>query len=280
MRVSTNQIYQVSTDALNSNLASSTTEQQRISSGIRIDAVSQDIAAVTQASGLLAVKAQASIFNSNLDELDMRYSESDQSLSVIHGALGRISEALAQSQNAALSSSDRSALGVIIQSDAAAIAAELRRSDSQGRPLYSGGVADANHPALLVRPGQTLSAEITLSQADQDSIAALAGSGWATGTGLASSTSAQRADAHSLVKRLQASALDARQQVGGRWQLVSTYQNENQAVSDAANVARTNLVGTDMVKSISDLSVFSAQLQAARSLFVRISANSLFDSLR
>ncbi len=280
MRVSTNQIYQVSTDALNSNLASSTTEQQRISSGIRIDAVSQDIAAVTQASGLLAVKAQAAIFNSNLDELEMRYSESDQSLSVIHDALGRISEALAQSRNAALSASDRRALGVTIQSDAAAIAAELKRSDSQGRPLYSGGVADANHPALLVRPGQTLSAEITLSQADQDSIAALAGSDWATGTGLASSTSAQRADAHSLVTRMQASALEARQQVGGRWQLVSTYQNENQAVSDAANIARTNLVGTDMVKSISELAVFSAQLQAARSLFVRISANSLFDSLR
>ena len=80
--------------------------------------------------------------------------------------------------------------------------------------------------------------------------------------------------------RLQASALDARQQVGGRWQLVSTYQNENQAVSDSANTARTSLVGTDLVKSISDLTLFSAQLQAARSLFGRISANSLFDSLR
>ncbi len=280
MRVSTNQIYQVSTDALNSSLASSTAEQQRISSGNRIDAVSQDVAAVTQASGLLAVKAQAAIFNSNLDELDMRYAESDQSLSVIHGALGRISEALAQSRNAALSASDRSALGVTIQSDAAAIAAELKRSDSQGRPLYSGGVADANRPALLVRPGQTLGAEITLSQADQDSIAALAGSGWASGAGLASSTNEQRAAAQALVTRLQASALDARQQVGGRWQLVSTYQNENQAVSDSANTARTSLVGTDLVKSISDLTLFSAQLQAARSLFGRISANSLFDSLR
>lgn len=280
MRVSTNQTYQASTDALTSSLASSTTEQQRISSGIRIDAVSQDVTAVTQASSLSAVKAQAAIFNSNLDELDSRYAQSDQSLSVIHDALGRMVEALAQSQNAALSDRDRSALGVTIQGDAAAIAAELKRLDSQGRPLYSGGLADADHPALLVRPGQTLGVEITLSQADQDSIAALAGSAWATGAGLATSTSAQRADAQALVARLQDSALGARQQVGGRWQLVSTYQNENQTVSDAATAARTSLVGTDMVKSISDLSLYSAQLQAARSLFGRISANSLFDSLR
>jgi hypothetical protein len=255
-------------------------EQKRISSGVRIDTASQDVTAVTQASSLSAVKAQAAIFGRNLDDLDSRYAQSDQSLSVIHDALGRIAEALAQSQNAALSDSDRRALGATIQGDAEAIAAELKRSDSQGRALYSGGVADADHPELLVRPGQTLAAEITLSQDDQNSILALAGNDWANGAGLAMSTSSQRVDAQALVRRLQDAALGARQEVGGRWQLVSTYQSENQTVSDSATAALTSLVGTDMVKSIADLSLYSAQLQAARSLFGRISANSLFDSLR
>ena len=41
--------------------------------------------------------AQAAVYNANLNELDMRYAESDQSLSVVHDALGAISELLARS---------------------------------------------------------------------------------------------------------------------------------------------------------------------------------------
>ena len=254
--------------------------QQRIASGVRIDAVSQDITAVTQASGLQQAIAQAAVYNANLNELDMRYAESDQSLSVVHDALGAISELLARSRNGALSASDRNALGVAIRGHVDEVVAELSRSDSQGRPLYSGGVADADHPVLLVRPGQTLGSEISLGQDLQARMSALRDAAWAGGPGLAAGVDADRAAALAEVSDLQSAALAARQAVGGRWELVLGFQDANQSVADAARVARSTLVDTDIAKSAADLATYTAQLQAARAMFSRIQSTSLFDVIR
>lgn len=254
--------------------------QRHIASGVRIDAVSQDITAVTQASGLQQAIAQAAVYNANLNELDMRYAESDQSLSVVHDALGAISELLARSRNGALSASDRNALGVAIRGHVDEVVAELSRSDSQARPLYSGGVSDADHPALLVRPGQTLGSEISLGQDLQARMSALRDAAWASGPGLAAGVDADRAAALSEVSDLQSATLAARQAVGGRWELVLGFQDANQSVADAARVARSTLVDTDIAKSAADLATYTAQLQAARAMFSRIQSTSLFDVIR
>ncbi len=260
--------------------AAQTRVNQQITSGVQFDAVSQNAVAVTQASGLQQVMAQSGVYKANLNELDGRYAESDQSLSVIHDSLGRIAEALGQSRNGALSTNDRTALGVTIQGEVAAIAAELARKDSQGRAMFSGGSADADHPALQVRPGQTLATAIPLSAADQASLSALGSASWTSGPGLAGSSDAQRASAVALVAGLQDAALGARQAVGGSWALVGNYQDANQSVADGAQVSRSALIETDVAKSAADLATYTAQLQAARALFSRIQSTSLFDIIR
>jgi len=280
MRVSTSQMFQVSTGSMSKTSSELTKVQQQIASGVRIDAVSQDTVAVTQASRLQQVKAQAAVYNANLNELDMRYGESDQSLSIVHDALASIQSALIQSRNGALGGSELTAIGTGIQNDIATVTAELSRRDSQGRPLYSSALVDADHPALQVQPGQTMASEITLSKVDQDSLAALQTATWATAAGMAASTDADRADALTQIAGLQSAALAARQVVGGRWQQVAHYQEANQSVSDATDLARSGLMDTDIAKSATDLALYSAQLQAARSMFARIQANSLFDVLR
>ena len=280
MRVSTSQMFQVSTGSMSKTSSALTRVQQQIASGVRIDAVSQDAVAVTQASRLQQVKAQAAVYNANLTELDMRYGESDQSLSIVHDSLANIQSALIQSRNGTLGASELTAIGAGIQNDIASIAAELSRPDSQGRPLYSSAVVDADHPALQVQPGQTMASEITLSKADQDSLTALQTATWATAAGLAASTDADRAAALTQIAGLQSAALAARGVVGGRWQQVVHYQDANQAVSDGADIARSGLMDTDIAKSATDLALYSAQLQAARSMFARIQGNSLFDVLR
>jgi flagellin-like hook-associated protein FlgL len=146
--------------------------------------------------------------------------------------------------------------------------------------LYSSAVVDADHPALQVQPGQTMASEITLSEADQSSLTELQTATWATADGMAASTDAERAEALTQIDGLQSAALAARQVVGGRWQQVTNYQDANQAVSDGADIARSGLMDTDIAKSATDLALYSAQLQAARSMFARIQANSLFDVLR
>ena len=280
MRVSTSQMFQVSTGSMSTASSALTRVQQQVASGVRIDAVSQDVVAVTQASRLQQVKAQAAVYNANLTELDMRYGESDQSLRIVHDSLANIQSALIQSRNGTLGAGELTAIGTGIQNDIASITAELSRPDSQGRPLYSSAVVDADHPALQVQPGQTMASEITLSKADQDSLTALQTATWATAAGLAASTDADRAAALTQIAGLQSAALAARQVVGGRWQQVVNYQDANQAVSDGADIARSGLMDTDIAKSATDLALYSAQLQAARSMFARIQGNSLFDVLR
>jgi flagellin-like hook-associated protein FlgL len=254
--------------------------QQSISSGLRNDAVSQDITAVTKASGLQEVIEQAGVHNANLDELDMIYAESDQSLSVVHDALSSISELLGRSRNGALSASDRNALGVAIGGHVDQVFAELARNDSQGRPLYSGGVADVDHPTLLVRPGLTMGTAIPLTQDLQDRMTALRSAAWASGPGLSGGIDADRAAALAEVADLQSAALAARQSVGGRWELVLGLQEANQAVADNARTARSKLVDTDIAEAAADLATYTAQLQAARAMFSRIQSTSLFDVIR
>jgi len=273
-------MFQVSTSSMSASSSALTKVQQRVASGNRVDAVSQDAVAVNQASRLQQVKSQAGVYNANLEELDLRYSQSDQSLSMIHDSLVRIGEALVQSRNGSLGASDLTGLGTVIENEVLSINSELSRQDSQGRPLYSGGLVDANHPTLQVQPGQTMTSEIALSQADQDSLAALKTATWTTAAGMAVSTDADRAAAVTQIAGFQSSVLATRQVLGGRWQLVAHYQDANQAVSDSAEVARSGLMDTDIAKSATDLALYSAQLQAARSMFARIQANSLFDVLR
>jgi len=273
-------MFQVSTGSMSTTSSALTRVQQQVASGVRIDAVSQDAVAVTQASRLQQAKAQAAVYNANLSELDMRYGESDQSLTIVHDSLASIQSALIQSRNGVMGPRELAALGTGIQNDIASIKAELSRQDSHGRPLYSNAVVDANHPALQVQPGQTMASEITLSEEDQNSLTELETATWATSDGMAASTDAERAEALTQIDGLQSAALAARQVVGGRWQQVTNYQDANQAVSDAADIARSGLMDTDIAKSATDLALYSAQLQAARSMFARIQANSLFDVLR
>jgi flagellar hook-associated protein 3 FlgL len=273
-------MFQVSTGSMSTASSALTRVQQQVASGVRIDAVSQDVVAVTQASRLQQVKAQAAVYNANLTELDMRYGESDQSLRIVHDSLASIHSALMQSRNGTLGPRELAALGTGIQNDIASITAELSRPDSQGRPLYSSAVVDDDHPALQVQPGQTMASEITLSEEDQNTLTELQTATWATAEGMADSTDAERAEALTQIEGLQSAALAARQVVGGRWQQVVNYQDANQAVSDGADIARSGLMDTDIAKSATDLALYSAQLQAARSMFARIQGNSLFDVLR
>lgn len=278
MRVSTAQMYQVPADAVGSGSAAMAREIARISSGRSVDAVSQDVAAVSQASRLTQVKARTDVHSANLAELDMRYAEADLSLSAIGDALLRMGEALARSRNGALANDAQNALSTGLQMEAQAIVAELGRRDSQGRPIYSGGVADPDHPALEVRPGQTLPSEVTLGAEPQAALAGLIKQDWVLA--LSSTNDAQRAAAAEQVEALRTAVVDARGAVGSRWSLVGSYQDANQGVADAAVAARSSLMDTDLAQAASDLATYSAQLQAARSMFGRIESTSLFDLIR
>ena len=252
--------------------------QVRIARGTRIDAVSQDVSAVTQASQLQQLKAQAGVYAENLAALDTQYAQSDQSMGTLGDSLGHISDLLVHSRNGTLGAAELKLLGEGIKQSVVAVNAELARTDSQGRPLYSSGLADAAHPALQVQPGVTLASEISLTASDQSELSSLGSSAWATNLG--DSTDAARRDAQAMVSRLQSAVLEARSSVGARWQLVATYQDANQSIGIVTEQARSKLLDTDVAQSAFDLALYTAQLTAARSLFGRIQSNTLFDVLR
>jgi flagellin-like hook-associated protein FlgL len=278
MRVSTSQIYQVPADAMSSASVAASLVNRRIASGKRIDAASQDAGAVTRASQQQQLKSETVVFADNLNALDSQYSQVDQSTGNLSDSLAYLGTLLVQSQNGSFSSNEVSIVGDSIKQEMALIKIELARTDSQGRPLYSAGVADAAHPALQVLPGLMMGTEIPLSAADQTALTAITTADWSTNLG--ATTSTQRADAMVKVQQLFESVNRARGAVGARWQQVQTYQDINNTAGLAATEAKSNLMDTDIAQSASDLATYQAQLQAARSLFSRISSNTLFDVLR
>jgi len=251
---------------------------RRIASGKRIDAASQDAGAVTRASQQQQLKSETVVFTDNLNALDSQYSQVDQSTGNLSDSLAYLGTLLIQSQNGSYSSNEVGIVGDSIKQEMALIKIELARTDSQGRPLYSAGVSDAAHPALQVLPGLMMGTEIPLSEADQTALTAITTADWSTNLG--ATTSTQRADAMVQVQQLFESVNRARGAVGARWQQVQTYQDINNTAGLAATEAKSNLIDTDIAQSASDLATYQAQLQAARSLFSRISSNTLFDVLR
>lgn len=278
MRVSTSQIYQVPADAMSSSSAAASQANRRIASGTRIDAASQDAGAVTRASQHQQLKAETVVFGDNLNALDSQYSEIDQSTGSLSESLTYLGQLLTQSQNGSYSSNELGIVGEAIKQEMALIKVQLSKTDSQGRPLYSLGVADSEHPALQVLPGLMMATEIPLSADDQNALTAILTADWSTNLG--ATTSTQRAAALTEVKQLFEAVNRARGAVGARWQQVQTYQDINTTAGLAAVEAKSNLIDTDVAQSAADLATYQAQLQAARSLFSRISSNTLFDVLR
>jgi flagellin-like hook-associated protein FlgL len=271
-------MYQVSGDAVSSNSTAVMREQQRISSGRRLDAVSQDANAVTQDSRLTEAKAQLSIHQSNLDELDARYGEADLSLSSIGDALSRLHALIQQSRNGALGPSALASFQASISQEVQSIRAELKRADSQGRNLYSDGVTDADHPPLEVRPGQSMGTEIPLSSADATTLTNLSDAAWATN--IAASSDAERAAAGTQLQQLQESLLSTRSRVGANWQLVQTYRDANASADVQLSASQSVLMDTNVAKSAAALATYSAQLQASRTLFGKLDQNNLFSLIR
>lgn len=276
MRVSTSQMFQVSLDAISSSNAAVMQAQQAIASGTRVDAASQDIAAVRLSSQLLETQRQAGVFSANIDELDIRFSESDVSLAALADSLGHMADVMIQARNGAVDAASLATFGMQLELDAEAVRAEMKRTDSQARPIYSytseeidtalneqlakaaaataaiaqgnaGSAADdlaaANqaiavwtarrdelaqtHPALAVRPGQTMNAQVSLESDARSALRSLGMGKLAaaiTGNGVLASTarlSASEARAQlvaaqaatppdsALVQRLQTRVVDA-----------------------------------------------------------------------
>lgn len=276
-RISTSQMFQTSIAQLDDLLARQTEAQRQISGGARVTQASQDAAALTRASQLGEQKAQALSYDSNLSTLDTLYTQADGSLGAIGTALQSASTTLTAVRNGSLSPDSLAAFGNSLQQSLQTIASELTRQDSRGQPLYSGGAADGNHPALAVRPGLALGTEIPLSAADQQTLASLGSASWASN--LAGASDAQIATAIDQLSTLASNVQRARSAVGARWQSVAGYQNANASLELSIDGARSNLLDPDVAKATTELAQTSAQLTAAQALFSRIQSSSLFSKI-
>ena len=137
MRVSTSQMFQQSVDSMMASSSAVSQAQQNITNGGRVNSASQDVTAVKLSSQLLLVQKQAAVFSANIDELDTRFAEADASLASVGNALQHLNELMTQSRNGALSANDLAALASQANLDATAVGAEMNRTDSQGRKIYS-----------------------------------------------------------------------------------------------------------------------------------------------
>ena len=137
MRVSTSQMFQQSVDSMMASSSAVSLAQQNITNGSNINSASQNVTAVKLSSQLLLVQKQATVFSANIDELDLRFAEADTSLDSVGNALQHLNELMTQSRNGALNADGLASLAFQAKLDATAIGAEMNRTDSQGRKIYS-----------------------------------------------------------------------------------------------------------------------------------------------
>jgi len=130
-------MFQQSVDSMMASSSAVSQAQQNITNGGRVNSASQDVTAVKLSSQLLLVQKQAAVFSANIDELDTRFAEADASLASVGNALQHLNELMTQSRNGALSANDLAALASQANLDATAVGAEMNRTDSQGRKIYS-----------------------------------------------------------------------------------------------------------------------------------------------
>jgi len=130
-------MFQQSVDSMMASSSAVSLAQQNITNGSNINSASQNVTAVKLSSQLLLVQKQATVFSANIDELDLRFAEADTSLDSVGNALQHLNELMTQARNGALNADGLASLAFQAKLDATAIGAEMNRTDSQGRKIYS-----------------------------------------------------------------------------------------------------------------------------------------------
>ncbi len=274
--------------------------QTQISTGVRLEAPSDDAVVFARLQTIARDGADATVNKKNLDLARTVLGQADTTLGDVTSQLQRAQELVIQANSGTLTDANRAIIATQLRGIVDDLVGLANTKDARGEPLFGAATGDTavtrnasgtvsftgtGTPAAIpigdglnVQPSE--SAERIFGIGGSDIFATLSNFVTALETPGAPATSAA---ASGTISGL-AAALDqtsaARGSIGARAARLDLESARIEATDTARETERSSLEDTDITKAIVDLQKASTILQATQSSLSRLSQLSLFDYLR
>ena len=251
--------------------------QTQISTGVRLQAASDDPAAAARVAAIRQSQAEQTTWSANVDAAAATATAADSMMGNVETSLQRVQELLIQASSATTSASDRVSIATELGGIAQDLSGYAAAKDSTGQALFPA-------TALAVPIGANTTTAATPAYADVFSVTSANGgaadlASFVAGAAARVSSGAAMGDALTTVGNAVTQLADARAAQGVR---ASRIADAGTRLSDSATnlkVERSGLESTDVTQSVADLQQKMTVLQAAQAVLVKLSKSNLFDLL-
>jgi flagellar hook-associated protein 3 FlgL len=300
MQLSTSRFYDRAATSFGRLTARAETLQTQISTGVRLQAPSDDALAYRRLAGLATTGANAKVYDANLSLAAGVLKQADTALSAIGDQLQKATELALKASNDTLSTNDRRAIGVELAGIVETLAGLANAADPRGQPLFGGtdgGAAVVKGAAgytlagtlpstIPIGDGQSVQATesaarvfgITGKNGATDALTLIADLAAALAGGAATGDVARAAVDDLNLAGEQAAAIQA--SLGARAARVEIVQAQLVEAGIDREEARATLEDADRVAAATELQKTMTILQASQASFAKLSQLSLFDYLR
>ena len=298
MRLSTSSIFTLGLGASMNAYDASLKLQQRIASGKRVLAPSDDPIAAAQVLAVLQSDATNKQYLRNVDSAAGKLNAEDNALQQISSIYQDMRAAIVQSGNGVLSVGDRASMAAELDGHYQQLLGVMNSKDSSDQYIFA-GYQQATTPFVETAPGTVLysgdqgQSSIQVSASRRIPVNDAGNSLAASGTDIFSainnlittlkSGGPQSAVATSVTSSLTSlissenSLMSVRASVGSRLRELDSYSASAEYTATQNKITLSSLQDLDYAKAVSDLSRLQAGLDASQKTFVKLQGMSLFN---
>lgn len=300
MQVSTGRFYDTAARTMARLTSHAGEMQERIATGKRLAAPSDDAVAYRRLQGLAQANADGAVHGQNLKVAGSVLAQADSVLTGVTDQLQRASELALQAANGTMSTADRRVIGLEMESILWSLIQLANAEDPRGEPLFGGAdggagavrQADGSYALANLAPSAIPVGEGEAIRASEPAarVFGFAGANGATdviavvqalATALQSGTDQATIEAGVADLKLagdQVSAVQA--SLGARAARVDLAQAQLDRAATDREEARSGLEDADVTATVTELQKTMTVLQATQASFSKLSSLSLFDYLR
>ena len=285
MRVSTSQIFDSSTQSMNSSLTEALKSQNQISSGQKFTKASDDPYAVSWGVRLSFDKSRLGMYENNQKFVTASMDNAATQLGSIIDQMNQLNAISVQAQNGSLNSTALKALYLAAYQISQTITSQSKTTDASGNNIFPATVNLVQiEPNVTVDSGITFSSGFGVSTAGnssaledkiKDFVAFLgqkAGVAGINSTGTASSVSTGLTSAYNQLQ-------DSQTRSGLVGSLVSQSASAVNSLGTQLAATTSTLLDTDMAAATASFMKSQAILNAAQSLFSKLQSSNLFSKM-
>lgn len=301
MTIGTSLLYDRAAQRLGALSTNATRLQTQISTGVRVQAPSDDAVSFRRLDNIRRDAADAVVSKSNIDLAQTILDQADTTLGSVTDQLQRAQELVIQAGSGILSDADRAIIATQLRSVVDDLVSLANTPDARGGPLFGAATGDTaitrdasgtvSFTGTGTAAGIPIGAGLTIQPSESaerifggisggNIFAVLSNFATALETPGAAATSAASAATIDGIKAGLDSVNAARGSIGARSARLEIESARAETASTAREAERSRLQDTDITRTIIDLQRTSTILEATQASISRLSQLSLFDYLR